>query len=86
MYKYMHTIQHASIYIRTQKVIQSSRDSWMYPGPNVPRHRKSLQKRPIARGYLWVFDPQESLENTINTWVHVRYGCIQLSHEKNLVV
>ena len=32
----------------------------MYPDPNVPRHGKSRNISPIARGYLWVSYPQES--------------------------
>ena len=38
-----------------------SGDSWMYPGPMVPRHGKFPINKPyISRGYLWVSYPQES--------------------------
>ena len=39
----------------------------MYPDPDVPRHGKSRNISPIARGYLWASYPQEFQENTINT-------------------
>ena len=38
----------------------------MYPDPNVPRHGKSLYK-PYSSWVFMGYNPQESLENTINT-------------------
>ena len=43
-----------------------SRDSWMYPWPNVPRHGKSLYK-PYSSWVCMGYNPEESLENTKNT-------------------
>ena len=41
-------------------------DSGMYPDPNVPRHGKSLYK-PYSSWLFMGSNPQESLENPINT-------------------
>ena len=44
----------------------SAGDSWMYPDPKVPRHGKSLF-HPYSSWVFMGYNPQESLENTINT-------------------